>query len=609
MRLLLRQAVDALGEPGDEVNVRAGYARNYLLPRRIAVPVTEENRREVADARQAWAVQKVKDLEAARALAGMLADRTLGFERRVKTDSDELYGSVSVQDIGRELADAGFEIQRNRIILGSPIKKTGASEVVVRLHPDVEVKLAIEVTAAAAASLGVDRDAVVPKEAPTSRWSGRGREKRVRRRPASRRPARSGGLNPLRQEFAWPAGTPSAAAACACRARAGGRARQRHVAFAEGRIGGSRDGAGRRGGASRTTPPPERAVLAAVLVDRGQLDGVREVLKPKDFLDVRHQRIFETLCALDDAPDGRKIDLVTVRAQLERSGQLAAAGGGAYLSELFDGVAVSSNAADYARLVHDRSLGRQLKRFGSRVAHEAAHGAPEEIIASAEKDLFAIAEGSFASGPVRITEEIDRIVAESDQPRKDYSGIRTDLHDLDELMGGLRKSDLVLVGARPGEGKTSLALNIALAAGRARKVVLIFSLEMPLRQIAIRLLFSQARVDARQLSRPGMLSDRDRKLLRNALPVLADMAPSCGRLECHAGGTALEGPPAQARARPGPDRGGLSPAHAGGGTGNPALREPESGDRGDQPVSQGAGEGTRCAGAGALPAQPGAREA
>ena len=270
-------------------------------------------------------------------------------------------------------------------------------------------------------------------------------------------------------------------------------------------------------------PAAERAVLAAVLVDRGQLDGVREVLKPKDFLDVRHQRIFETLCALDDAPDGRKIDLVTVRAQLERSGQLAAAGGGAYLSELFDGVAVSSNAADYARLVHDRSLGRQLKRFGSRVAHEAAHGAPEEIIASAEKDLFAIAEGSFASGPVRITEEIDRIVAESDQPRKDYSGIRTDLHDLDELMGGLRKSDLVLVGARPGEGKTSLALNIALAAGRARKVVLIFSLEMPLRQIAIRLLFSQARVDARQLSRPGMLSDRDRKLLRNALPVLADM--------------------------------------------------------------------------------------
>ena len=136
------------------------------------------------------------------------------------------------------------------------------------------------------------------------------------------------------------------------------------------------------------------------------------------------------------------------------------------------------------------------------MAHEAAHGAPEEIIASAEKDLFAIAEGSFASGPVRITEEIDRIVAESDQPRKDYSGIRTDLHDLDELMGGLRKSDLVLVGARPGEERQVWRSISRSQPCRARKVVLIFSLEMPLRQIAIRLLFSQARVDARQLSRP-----------------------------------------------------------------------------------------------------------
>ena len=164
------------------------------------------------------------------------------------------------------------------------------------------------------------------------------------------------------------------------------------------------------------------------------------------------------------------------------------------------------------------------------------------------------------------------------------------------------------VGARPGEGKTSLALNIALAAGRARKVVLIFSLEMPLRQIAIRLLFSQARVDARQLSRPGMLSDRDRKLLRKRLARSRRHAPSCGRLECHAG--ELRSKARQLRREHGLDLIVVdSPAHAGGGTGNPALREPESGDRGDQPVSQGAGEGTRCAGAGALPAQPGAREA
>lgn len=270
-------------------------------------------------------------------------------------------------------------------------------------------------------------------------------------------------------------------------------------------------------------PAAERAVLAAVLVDRRQLDAVREILRPQDFVDVRHQRIFEVFCALDDAPEARKIDLVTVRAELERAGRLAAAGGGAYLAELFDGVARSSHAAEYARLVHERSLSRALHHFGSRIASEAIRSAPGEILAAAEKDLFSIAEGSFVSGPVRLTDDLGRLAEEASQKREGFSGIRTGFQDLDDLMGGLRKSDLILIGARPGEGKTSLALNIALAAGHAGGKVLVFSLEMPRRQIAARLLFSQAQVDARQLSRPGMLSERDRRLIQNTLPVVARM--------------------------------------------------------------------------------------
>ena len=164
MRLLLREPVDALGEPGDEVQVRAGYARNYLLPRRIAVPVTEENRRAVAEARKAWAVRRVEERDAARALAEALEGRTLRFERRTKTDSDELYGSVSVQDIARELADAGFEIARQRIFLGRPIKTVGSASVVIRLHSEVETSLPIEVSPTAAASLGVDPLPVGPGE-------------------------------------------------------------------------------------------------------------------------------------------------------------------------------------------------------------------------------------------------------------------------------------------------------------------------------------------------------------------------------------------------------------------------------------------------------------
>jgi large subunit ribosomal protein L9 len=169
MRLLLKQPVDALGEPGDEVNVRPGYARNYLLPRRIAVPITDENRREVAEARKVWAVERIKERDAAEALARSLEGHTLRFERRVKTDSDELYGSVSVQDIARQLAEGGFEIARNRIILGGPIKVAGQASAVVRLHSEIEVDLPIEVSPVAAGSLGVQPLPDIPTEVSAKR--------------------------------------------------------------------------------------------------------------------------------------------------------------------------------------------------------------------------------------------------------------------------------------------------------------------------------------------------------------------------------------------------------------------------------------------------------
>lgn len=267
----------------------------------------------------------------------------------------------------------------------------------------------------------------------------------------------------------------------------------------------------------------ERAVLGSVLLDSLQLDGIREVLRPADFLDRRHRTIFEACCALDDTEGERGIDLVTLRAELERSGKLAAIGGGAYLGELLDGVARSSNAVEYARVVREHSLSRQLHRLGRRMASGALRASPREILSEAEKDLFSIAENTFESAPARLGEELRRIEEEARRFRTGFKGIRTGFQDLDDVIGGLCKSDLILVGARPSAGKTSLALNIALAAGSARKSVLIFSLEMPMRQIAVRLLFSHARVDARQLSRPGMFSEMERKRLANAVPMLAKM--------------------------------------------------------------------------------------
>ena len=167
MRLLLKEPVDSLGEPGDEVRVRAGFARNYLLPRRLALPVSEENRRAVAEAREVWAVQRVEELRAAKALAESLDNRWLRFERRVKTGSDELYGSVSALDLSRELGKAGFDIPRHRILLGQPIKVVGESSVTVRLHPEVSVELRVEVAPSAAASLGAHPAAPLARAAET----------------------------------------------------------------------------------------------------------------------------------------------------------------------------------------------------------------------------------------------------------------------------------------------------------------------------------------------------------------------------------------------------------------------------------------------------------
>lgn len=258
----------------------------------------------------------------------------------------------------------------------------------------------------------------------------------------------------------------------------------------------------------------ERAVLGAVLLDRQQLDRVLQVLTAEDFFDARHRKVFEAVCHLDR--ENESVDAITVRSRLDRTGSLAAAGGAGYLAELYDALALSTNAAEYAAIVRGHALSRRLYRYGAGITREVAAREPRALLEDAERQLFQIAERSQSAAPVPIGEATDPVAAEADRLREDFGGIRSGLDSLDSLMGGLRRSDLILLGARPGEGKTSLALNITLAAALQGKRVLVFSLEMPVKQIAIRLLFSHARVDARQLSLPGMLSQADRQRIQNA---------------------------------------------------------------------------------------------
>ncbi len=270
-------------------------------------------------------------------------------------------------------------------------------------------------------------------------------------------------------------------------------------------------------------PSAERAVLGAVLVDQVQLDGIREVLGPTDFHDRRHEAIFAAFCALDDETGERRIDPLTVRDELRRAGKLASVGGLTYVTELFDGVARSSNAVDYARVVRRHAISRQLHQVGRRLLTESLRDDPREVLTAASENLSSIAEHTFEARPAALATELAHIVEEAQRERKAMRGISTGLPDLDRIMGGLRDTDLVLVGGRPGDGKTSLGLQFALAAGLARRRVLIFSLEMPRRQIALRLICSQARVDSKELDRPGRLSRADRQRLAAALPVVSGM--------------------------------------------------------------------------------------
>lgn len=143
-QVLLREDIDNLGARGEIVRVKAGYARNYLLPRKLAVEATANNMRQIEGERAALAKREAKDRAGAELQAGQLGKLTLGFERKVG-EAGVLYGSVTSMDIAHELKEQGYEVDRRKIVLREPIKRFGKYSVPVRLHREVTVELTITV--------------------------------------------------------------------------------------------------------------------------------------------------------------------------------------------------------------------------------------------------------------------------------------------------------------------------------------------------------------------------------------------------------------------------------------------------------------------------------
>lgn len=147
MKVVLRQDFENLGKFGDIVNVRDGYARNFLIPRKIALPATPGNIRMIENEKR----QKAFKLEKERLTAQQLAERLAGLEITIPMragENERLFGSVTPQMIANEIAKLGIEIERKKILLDEPIKSLGNYEVVVKLHPDVNVKIKVNIVRA-----------------------------------------------------------------------------------------------------------------------------------------------------------------------------------------------------------------------------------------------------------------------------------------------------------------------------------------------------------------------------------------------------------------------------------------------------------------------------
>ena len=142
--VLLLKPVDGLGAEGDQVKVRAGYARNFLLPQGMAMPLTQSNRKRVDALKKARALREAKELDGAQALAKQIEKTSIAIA--VKTgEGGKLFGAVTVNDIHEKLTAAGITLEKRRIHLGQPIKTLGKHEVKIKLHADVSVELSFDV--------------------------------------------------------------------------------------------------------------------------------------------------------------------------------------------------------------------------------------------------------------------------------------------------------------------------------------------------------------------------------------------------------------------------------------------------------------------------------
>ena len=266
----------------------------------------------------------------------------------------------------------------------------------------------------------------------------------------------------------------------------------------------------------------EQALLAALLVNNLVYDRVNEFLRPEHFADALHGRIYDAVGKLIQR--GQVADPVTLKNLFDQDAALKDIGGAAYLAELARAAVTIIDAEDYARAIHDLFLRRQLIDIGTEVVNEAFEFDPEktaiEHIELTELKLFHLAEnGQTEGGPQRFDQVLNRALEQAEAAYKRDShitGVTTGLKDIDRKLGGMQKSDLIILAGRPSMGKTALATNMGFNAAEALKEmggnqhfrIAFFSMEMSAEQLATRIMAEKSGISSDRIRR-GEVSDID----------------------------------------------------------------------------------------------------
>ena len=294
----------------------------------------------------------------------------------------------------------------------------------------------------------------------------------------------------------------------------------------------------------------EQSVLGSILIDSRCVNDVIGLVRPEDFYLQTNRDIFETIYEMFSY--SQVIDPVTVLDKMRERGVYDEQSSTKYIMELMEITPTAANARQYAQIVHDRALLRNLSEAATDIINTVYEGtgSAQDMLEAAEKKIYALRRGNTKESLEHVgtilLKVFDRL-AELSESGSEISGISTGLRDLDKFISGLNKTDLMLLAARPGMGKTSMALNIALSVAKKypKRTVAFFSLEMSKQQLVTRLISNESFIDNKKLttgrltvdewSKIGIasaaLSQTDLRVDDNPSITVAEMNAKCRRID------------------------------------------------------------------------------